>query len=612
MPRIHTLSFEHASKIAAGQVVDRPASIVKELIENAIDAGATTITLRIEDGGRSRIEIEDNGCGMDESDAQKCFEKHATSKLRTFNDIATLQTFGFRGEALASIAAVSDVTLITREHTASQGTCVRLREGIITSVQPHAAAPGTHISITNLFHAIPVRKKFLKKKETEWRFILELFQAFCLDELSIHFILYNEGKLVHNCPPVLSLIDRFAQLKDKHTAENMVTIDARRESPSISVSGIVSNYSTYRYDRDGIFVFVNKRWVHNFNLSKAIVNGYKNTLPQGKFPLAIVHITLDPEYVDINIHPRKEEVQFLHPHQVQELISLAVTTALETQLTQQLTTTHHSAQLFPSPSSVSAPSASSFTPFNFSAWFSQPHSSVGPHTAPSQPISENSDIPEPVMKSSAPDTQIPLKTQNDTQEKSDHLIIGQLFSTYIMIQQTNGLLLIDQHAAHERILYEEFEKRYAHIPTISLMFPHTFDLSEEDMKTIDPYLTLINQHGIGVEILAEKTLSICASPVHLKHTSLESLIREYIAEIKREGNLQAPEVTQKITHALRARMACSAAVKAGDILPHAQIKQIINDLEKTDNRFACPHGRPTSWFIPLADIEKKFKRDYRF
>ncbi|MDP3889288.1 MAG: DNA mismatch repair endonuclease MutL [bacterium] len=369
MPKIKILPLHEAQKIAAGEVVERPANIVKELIENALDAAATTISVHIEDGGKKLIRVIDTGCGMDVQDAQLCFDKHATSKITHVDALEHINTFGFRGEALASIAAVSKITLITKERDTTEGTKVTVEQNTVIDTQPVSANTGTDIAVHDLFYNIPARKKFLKVRDTEWRHILHLVQAFCLDYPEIHFKLFSDGKQIINCPATQNIRARCAQVWDQHISSDMLTIEAHREDNTFSILGIITNHQQFRYDRNTIFFFVNKRWVKDFKLSNALLKGYQNVLPHGKYPTACISITVDPTLVDINIHPRKEEVKFMHPRLIEQLIQQTVKQALEIHISANLNpkvmNTADMAISTPSTSFFSSHPSRSFTPYNF-------------------------------------------------------------------------------------------------------------------------------------------------------------------------------------------------------------------------------------------------------
>ncbi len=615
MPKIKQLSAHEAQKIAAGEVVERPANIVKELIENSLDAGATAITIMVEDGGKKLLRIIDNGCGMDVQDAHMCFVKHATSKVECIEDVTHVQTHGFRGEALASVAAVGRVTLLTKEATALEGIKLEVENSIIISesIAPHTT--GTDISVKDLFFNIPARQKFLKSRDTEWRHVLQLVTAFCLDYPDIHFKLFSESKQILNCPPVHSLHERCEQIFDTTASRQLLAITATKDNQRITIEGIISHHQILRYDRNDLYFFVNKRWVKNHKLGTALIKGYKNLLPASRYPVAAIAITIDPALVDINIHPRKEEIKFLHPRIIESLIEQAVSEGLA-----QKTSSDIAPAIAEAPVSYSS-SYSVFKPFNFDMFAQQsaqsynsyaPIANVMPtHANTSSPIGDTAPLsffePEtvPLQKSQPLDVQQSMHT---VQECADYRLIGQFNNTYLLIEQKDGLYLVDQHAAHERILYELFAKRFHDVATINLLFPDLISLSEDDVTLITPHLALFQQHGIMVEQFNENQLIVESTPIHLKNISCNELIREMIAVIKEYEHIHEEEFFKAVTEKLRAQMACKAAVKAGDTLSQEQMTQLLKDLYQTENRFACPHGRPTGFLLSTYEIEKKFKR----
>jgi len=310
--RIKLLPPNEINKIAAGEVVDRPANVVKELVENAIDAGSTKITVHIVDGGKELIRVADDGCGMSPQDAKFCIKNHATSKITSVEQLQEISTFGFRGEALASISAVSKFTLETKEKD-GQGIQLKLDGGTLVAESEIPFDQGTDIKIADLFFNVPARQKFLKKRETENRHITQLFHAFCLDYLDIHFKLFVDGRQTVQCPPAKDIISRAAQLWGHNFAQQLTPIETEKKDGRPHITGAITNHEYFRYDRNNIFFFVNKRWIKNYQLSNALLKGYMNVLPPAKYPACCVFIEINPEEIDINIHPRKEEVKFLHP-----------------------------------------------------------------------------------------------------------------------------------------------------------------------------------------------------------------------------------------------------------------------------------------------------------
>lgn len=589
MGKIQRLSALESQKIAAGEVVDRPTNVVKELIENALDAESTTVSVYIEQGGHNLIRIVDNGSGMDHDDAHACFEQHATSKIRSVEELTTIQTFGFRGEALASISAVGHVTLITKQAEAQTGYKIT-RSGDTITTEEISCPTGTDISIKDLFYNVPARKKFLKKPETEWRQITTLFQAFCFQHPSVHFKLYHDTKLIHNCPPVTSLQQRIAQLWNAGTAHNTVTLPDYAGN-GFTFTGIITNHQYHRYDRNQIFFFVNNRWVKNPGLSKALVKGYNNVLPPAKFPAACIALTVDADQVDINIHPRKEEVQFLHPRRIESAITTTVTDALQT---------HISTQITSQPSQPYLSSTPRFESHNFGKQFEKPF------IFSSSPSRQQTFTPRPQAPVVTEQQTTPFQTSSDIPGAS-HLI-GQLHNTYLLLQHEHGLYVVDQHAAHERILYERFKDRFGNLETVPLLFPVVIHVTEDDAQILHSHIGLLADHGIGVEPSGNGQFTVHATPVHVKHIDFTDLIKTVISWIREHDHADSDQLFKLLNEKLRAQMACKAAVKAGDTLTSEQMKTLLEDLHTVDNRFSCPHGRPTGWLLSTYEIEKKFKR----
>ena len=603
MATIHILPLHEAQKIAAGQVVERPANVVKELLENALDAGASHISLSIEDGGKKLIQVVDNGCGMDLEDAQLCFEKHATSKIRSVDELPSLTTFGFRGEALASIAAVSKVELLTKITGASEGVQVTAHEGSIL-IEPIGCPEGTTLSVCDLFYNVPARAKFLKKRETETRHIIHVVQAMAFAYPQLHVQLSVDGKLLLNCPPQESLVQRSAQIWDATTAKHMLAIEATRSDKGISLCGAISNHQWFRYDRSGIFFLVNNRWVSNIPLGRALLKGYNNVIPHGRYPMAAISIMINPALIDINTHPRKEEITFAHPRTIEQLIQETIRTALETHLSKQI---KKEVSFYQPPQTARTNSEPiSFTPASFSSTQKDIESfTASLSAAPTQTAASfGTPVPDRAITSEVATNPLPIITS--IQEA--HTVIGQFAKTYILIEQQEGLFLVDQHAAHERILYEQFAQRFQDMPTITLMFPQMVTCSQQDIAIIEPHLDLFKNHGITLELFSKEQLIIQSTPVHLKNAPLQEIVQQVIGWIKELSTVDTEQLHKTLHDKLRAQMACKAAVKAGDTLMQSQMQELMKDLHETPNRFSCPHGRPTGWMLPLYDIEKKFRR----
>jgi DNA mismatch repair protein MutL len=671
MAPIIKLSPHEARKIAAGEVVERPANIVKELVENSIDAGATQITLYVQDGGRETIRIVDNGCGMNEEDAILCFEHHATSKIKTVADLETIATFGFRGEALSSIAAVSSVTLVTKTADAQTGIKLTLEQGSIQKQEAVSANTGTDITVDHILHNLPARKKFLKTRETEFNHINRFFQAFCLCYPQIHFKIFSENTLTLNCPATDSLITRIGQVWDLHSAPHMIMLKEQIEKNSaplrtnngFSLAGAISNHQHARYDRTNILFFVNNRLVKNQHLMRAVLKGYAHVLPPARFPATSIFITVDPKTIDVNIHPRKEEVQFLHPRTIEVALEQAIKHTLEEHIThtvQHYTTANisHTNMLFQkisSPDSIagSCPLPSSETPTHRntqapsippshlailqrpayssidsseqkSDFFPIDHKAVeyssGSESHRQCPSLEKNvheitdlSVPEKICATKTSHEQAleqidAFSYETRSEPAKNYQLLGQLHKTYLLLEKKDGLYIVDQHAAHERILYELFRTRFDDATTVTLMFPQIITLTPDAIITLLPYLALFQAMGIALDQFSDHQLSITATPVYLKNINFQELITDALSWITEYQSLEQHELNKKLTEKIHASMACKAAVKAGDELTHEQMIKLLDDLSKTANNFSCPHGRPTGWLMGTYEIEKKFKR----
>lgn len=630
MARIKQLSQHEAQKIAAGEVVERPANVVKELVENSLDAGSTAISIYIENAGKDLIRIQDNGSGMDKDDAYMSIQHHATSKITSVNDLASIATFGFRGEALSSISSVSKVTLITKEEVGTAGISLTIYDNAVQKESITAANTGTDISVADLFYNVPVRQKFLKTKETEWRAIVQLFHSFCFSYLSVHFKLYHENKLVYNCPPATDIITRLGQLFDAQMVRNMLSFEKNYDRMAIHISGALSSTHYTKYDRNHIFLFVNNRWIKNYKLVQAFIKGYKNILQPNQYPVGFVFISIDPSFVDINIHPRKEEVQFLHPKIVEEYVAQAVQERLELHAAEKLggSLSIKPQVSQPSPSVQALYSKESVAPLKISFSLQDiPQPEIQEFQEQekatfSQVLEQEFEIQKTVPFVSKPVTEITspvaekiasiLQEQSVAEEivETQYVLIGQAMKTYIMIETNDGITMIDQHAAHERIMYERFKKNFHTNDKIQLMFPQIITLNKDDVAALAPYLYLFEPLGLTIETISAHQIIIKETPIFLKNQSIEDILTDLLSLISQE-RVTSSELRVLLQEKIHAQMSCKAAVKAGDVLSTASMHEIIKELLQCPNRTTCPHGRPTLWQIAQHEIKKKFKRDYR-
>lgn len=623
---IHKLSSFEAQKIAAGEVVERPYNIVKELLENSLDAGATHIALYVQDGGRQSIRCIDNGCGMTQEDAFMSVEHHATSKLTTIEDLETIKTFGFRGEALSSICSVSKMTLATQMHNQEYGVKIMFEYGTVKNTDIISQAPGTDIAINNILDNVPVRKKFLKTRETEWRAIFTLVQAIALAHKHVAFTLFHDNQQVLLTHATDSLQERVAQIFDRSFSEQFLVLKQLHDDPqkseqknSIAISGGITHYQYQRYDRNQQFFFVNNRWVKNYKLGQAFSKGFQNVMPPNRYPAGIIFIQLPQAEVDINVHPRKEEVVFLHPRLVELALEKMVQKTLEDQTANRLqavnqagTQNHLDQETARYPNYAAYASAVNFQPSLETNSLRNPlgvsTESLPPlAVCPSAQFRINS--VEPIAKAEREFQQpITINPEPFAEKEQGYTVIGQLLKTYLLLETQEGLLLVDQHAAHESVLYEQFSSKTNEVVRIQLLFPEIIPVSPDDQKILLTLISELNTIGIHIEPTGQGTVAVTETPLHLKNYPLKELVHDILSWIHENSVVNTETWNTKITKKLYAMMACKAAIKAGDELSSVHIQELLTSLYKTEHRLTCPHGRPTTWVISQYELEKAFKR----
>ncbi len=630
---IKVLPPHEAQKIAAGEVIERPAHILKELLENSIDAGATQVSVWIEQAGKQLIRVVDNGSGMSLNDAHICFLPHATSKVSTLDEVYAVKSYGFRGEALASISAVSKVTLITRLQDDTSGVGVRLdyQQGAVVRKEAVACPVGTDLLIRDLFYNIPVRKKFLKADSTEWNQLQAIIQAFCLSHSTIHFKLFHDDKLVINAPSAATLKDRVMQVWDHELTQNLISLELSEKPLSwLSYSGLISGHQFWRYGRTHIFFFVNGRWIKNQELSKALLKGYLNVLPPGKFPAAFIFLQVDSAHVDINVHPKKEEVRFIKPATVEMQIFNAIKTTLEQQVNrilepriapvQPVSVSTLNKPIVNLESSLNNKSDNSISENRLPAHMYQPRqiidwdalldlSSIQSQTPVKQFRQDQGMVlQEAIIQESQEALFSSVSRGQEAAVTTSFSIIGQLFATYILIQSNDQLIIIDQHAAHERVLYEKFLKNFQHKEGTALLFPEIVRVSKDQMDILQTVFDFFEEQGILLEQFGALEIVIKTSPPLIAQHDLKDLLFEVAAFVQEHEAIDRELFRKRLNEFTHSHMACKTAVKAGDLLEPIFMNQLVSDLMKTESRFICVHGRPTMWTLGKPAIEKNFRR----
>ena len=584
--KIWTLSENLTNKIAAGEVVDRPASVVKELVENAIDAQADEITIILKNGGKSLIQVVDNGTGMSQDDAVLAFQRHSTSKIRSFSDIEKLTTLGFRGEALASIASVSRIDLRTVEQNAFEGTSIQLEGGKVTRVGGTGGTPGTSIAIKNLFFNTPVRRKFLRADSTEYRHILSIINRFTLAFPEIGFTLINGEQEVFSLKPTLPEI-RTGDVLGSRVRKGLLPI--RDESTLAKITGFLGNWDLLRKSRGDQFLFVNKRYVVDRTLGFAIISAYGETIPKGSYPIYVIFLDIDPKRIDVNVHPSKTEVKFAEQRLLYDMMRGAVKKALRTDELIPDLREREEIPFYQQPTAEQSQfdfgtrpliDAIEATPF-------QDGQKMEPSPLPSSPF------------------HIVGKKKGEESDQFEPVSVWQVHNKYIMSQIKSGLVIIDQHVAHERILYEEAKKRLAqHNPASQqLLFPHTIDLSAEDHDYLMQILPYLERLGFVIKGFGGKTVVVEGVPSGLKVGGEEKILTDIIDEFKKNRGKDI-EVQEKVVKSY----ACRSAVMAGEKLSVETMQYLIDKLFATENPYFCPHGRPILINITLEEIDKRFQR----
>ncbi len=590
---IQVLSPRVVSKISAGEVVERPASVVKELIENAVDAGASEIRIEIRQGGRRLVRVSDDGCGIPQAEATLAFARHATSKIASEEDLSRLTTLGFRGEALASIAAVAQVSMVSHAKGEESGTLLRVEGGDVVHCEKHGGRTGTVLTVENLFYNTPARLKFLRTEATESTRIVELVSAYALAYPELRFHLTDNGRLVLQTSGSSRLADVLVTVFDLETTQQMLEVHAlehalRVEQDSqaplpqsrIEVTGFVGAPSLHRATRNYQMFFVNRRWIQDRSLSFAVEEAYRTLLPAGRHPVAVLSISMPAADVDVNVHPTKREVRFREPREVFSAVQRAVRRTIVGQ-----------APVTPAPSQP--------TPI-------LPGESGGRQTIPFRSG----------WQPGAGRVQMALEAQRTldvTQPGVDNVpmlerlpmlrVLGQVRQAYIIAEGPDGLYLIDQHAAHERILFEQLqtEQNAMSVSSQTLLEPLTLELSPQQRGLLEPMVQQLAAFGFDLAAFGGETYLIRAIPAALNPEQARAVVTELL-----DATVEGAEAST--SHAALSIIACHSAVRSGQTLTLEEARELIQQLEKTASPYTCPHGRPTMIHLSSIQLEKSFGR----
>jgi DNA mismatch repair protein MutL len=600
MPKIKILPETLSNKIAAGEVVERPASVVKELLENSLDAGSTRIIIEVEKGGQSLIQVSDNGVGMNHADALLAIERYATSKIYTDDDLFAIRTLGFRGEALPSIASVSEFSLITRDTSSDAGTEIIVEGGKIKGVSEVGAPVGTLVSVKQLFFNTPARKKFLKTVATEMSHIADTVVRMALGRPGVQFRLSHNHKTVKSWPPASQDLDRVADVLGTDSRPDLHAIAFKRNG--LSISGWICSPQVTRRTSRGLYIFVNGRFVRDRTIQHGIFEGFAQRLVKGQFPVAAVFVTIPFDQVDVNVHPTKNEVRFVNPQQVHAAVKSAIAQTLyevdrvnwlppdrqQSQTSDRLPQVREESGIF-------MPVSGEAVRDDFGFKNSYQETEVRdrqPEAANEKPAAESRRQQEPMF---------------DRKGFSALRVVGQLHNTYIVCESDAGLVLIDHHAAHERILFEKLRRRAEDRPSAAqkLLMPETFELNFSEAGILGQMMADLKTLGLEIESFGKNTFVIKAVPVMLSGRDIKPLIYEIVEKAAADG--YAPGVKDFMDECRRA-MACHGAMRARQALGDKQMRKLLEQLDECENPSHCPHGRPTWVRWDLETLEKSFKR----
>lgn len=658
--KVQLLDQNTSNQIAAGEVVEKPASVVKELVENSLDAGADTIEVSIFAGGTEFIRVRDNGSGMDEANARMAILRHATSKIVKADDLLTLHTLGFRGEALPSIASVSHFTLLTREAGAEFATRITLDGGEDMDVESMGGDVGTTITVKDLFYNVPARRKFLRTVNTEGRYISDILSKIALSRPDVHLVLTRDDKEVINTPGSGDLVDTIASLYGKEVTRELLTVDYAQDG--ITLKGFISRPTLLKGTRQWQTLFVNGRCINNRMVSKAIDHAYQSQIPKAGFPFAVLNIGIDTHLIDINVHPQKSEIKFGDESAVYRAVYHGLCQALTQPMAgksegdgtvalaqpgfwkrepaaagsgQNRGPAPEEKPLFQGGDRGYQPRTSTFG----RSYASSPSGSYG------QPVwkvpdaiseettekffaaqrredpvpgaegaGEGAGIPLEEDGGPAPDgTAAPASDEALTEEARDGALssgvdliwpLGQVDRVFIIAQSETALYLIDQHAAHERIMYDKFIRQQQEIPSQQLLISLFLNVTRPDVDLIEEYREEFLQLGVDVEPAGETSLRVSALPADVESSQAEGFIEDILKLLSENKKIKASDLRESVLH----YAACHSAIRAGEVLNIRQMRQLILELLNTEHPFTCPHGRPCMIQLTSDELYHMFKR----
>jgi DNA mismatch repair protein MutL len=596
--RVRILSEDLANRIAAGEVIERPASVVKELAENALDAEAHSLTVSVQGAGRRLIRVSDDGHGMNRDDALLAFERHATSKIRSIEDLGCIATLGFRGEALPSIASVSRLTLTTCAQLGETGTWLELDGGVIRQVREWTGPVGTSIEVRQLFFNTPARLKFLKTRNTELGHMVNVLSQLALAHPGLRVRFIHEQQALLDLPPAATTLDRLAAIWGAEVSRQLIPIEDRESS--VLLSGFVSPPTWSRASRDAQYLFVNGRAVRDRLLLHALSEAYRHTLPEKRHPMVFVFLTLPPQDVDVNVHPHKTEVRFVQPDLVHALVREAIQRSLS-----------RTAVSIPSVARTESPASSPQ---------SSPAAPVIPHDWPPPLMPDIEAVRSSLLAPPSPATAglstspTPPTEPNPSLIRASPLVpapqlrpLGQIHHSFIVADGPEGLYLFDQHALQERILYEVLKSgfRAKAVPRQQLLFPTPLELTPAAMLWFEEFRDFLERIGFEAEPFGGTTVVLRAVPAVLADYPYMEIYRDTVAALAVTGRASPYD---EIVEAMLASLACHDAIKINRPLDLSEMRRLLDDFAKVGAPATCPHGRPLALTIPVSELRRRFHR----
>lgn len=649
--KVQLLDQNTSNQIAAGEVVEKPASVVKELVENSLDAGASQIEVDIFAGGTEFIRVRDNGSGMDEANARMAILRHATSKIVKADDLLTLRTLGFRGEALPSIASVSHFTLLTREAGSEFATRIAIDGGEEMDVESMGGDVGTTITVKDLFYNVPARRKFLRTTNTEGRYISEILSKIALSRPDVHLTLTRDDKEVINTPGSGDILDTIGSLYGKEVTRELLTVDYTQEG--ISVKGYISRPTLLKGTRQWQTLFVNGRCINNRMVSKAIDHAYQSQIPKAGFPFAVLNIGIDTHLIDINVHPQKSEIKFGDESAVYRAVYHGLCQALTQPMAGRETRDGSVALAQPGTGSGGAgtgnlqkvsPAPETRPLFQGGDRGWQPRSTAfgrsyasSPSGSYGQPVwkvpdavseettekffaAQRADRAPGEIQEAGKEPEQPAATQETgtsdealTEDARDAALnsgvdmiwpLGQVDRVFIVAQSETALYLIDQHAAHERVMYDKFVRQQQKIPSQQLLLPLFLNVTKPEVELIEAYRQEFLELGVDVEPAGETALRVSALPADVENGQAEGFIDDILKLLSENKKIKTSDLREGVLH----YAACHSAIRAGEVLNIRQMRQLILELLNTEHPFTCPHGRPCMIQLSSEELYHMFKR----